>query len=397
MSDKTQTPTVDSLIEELLTVDVDLTDDRDIAEILFKQRYSTLARLQKRPIARTTFERMDIPAAIVDDLVDAFGPKDEPAQPVMPTIPTEITLRPAPESIPWNEKPLADHLSHLVANPDDKIAMDALGQRDDIRKAQSVAGAYWVSAKKTGDKYTLNQEETIWYVRQLNNPRANSLTRLPSGNKPVSIGKALGAVDKFMMHPMRRGKVLMDGFDGFVVWTGQEGWDNDYLEAIFWASGLHNGRRHELWNMSWNEFDVHGKLSSKDAAMMRIVQDYRESDDNGKIEMVVTTVEGEQRPPFGDSLYDDEHGRHGGRVQFLKENIVTFKNQIGQSFDLAELRDLCFETGIPYEDLGGQGKSEKILAFVQYVDRHGSVVPKLYEALNKKRPHTNWKLFFRVS
>lgn len=50
---------------------------------------------------------------------------------------------------------------------------------------------------------------------------------------------------------------------------------------------------------------------------------------------------------------------------------------LNQHFSLGELRTLCFELGISYEDLeGGESRAAKVLALVQYVQRHG-----LYDAV----------------
>lgn len=50
---------------------------------------------------------------------------------------------------------------------------------------------------------------------------------------------------------------------------------------------------------------------------------------------------------------------------------------LNQHFSLGELRTLCFELGISYEDLeGGESRAAKVLALVQYAQRHG-----LYDAV----------------
>ncbi len=50
---------------------------------------------------------------------------------------------------------------------------------------------------------------------------------------------------------------------------------------------------------------------------------------------------------------------------------------LNQHFSLGELRALCFELGISYEDLeGGESRAAKVLALVQYAQRHG-----LYDAV----------------
>jgi len=44
---------------------------------------------------------------------------------------------------------------------------------------------------------------------------------------------------------------------------------------------------------------------------------------------------------------------------------------IRQTFDDQELRDLCFELGIDYENLPGEGKASKARELVSYCERHG--------------------------
>lgn len=45
---------------------------------------------------------------------------------------------------------------------------------------------------------------------------------------------------------------------------------------------------------------------------------------------------------------------------------------LNHHFSLGELRTLCFELNIPYDDLeGGDARSAKVLALVQYAQRHG--------------------------
>lgn len=54
------------------------------------------------------------------------------------------------------------------------------------------------------------------------------------------------------------------------------------------------------------------------------------------------------------------------------------------NFNLQELELLAFSIGIPYEDLGGSGKSGKALAMVQYSQRHGKF-DQLVEEMNAPR------------
>ena len=51
-------------------------------------------------------------------------------------------------------------------------------------------------------------------------------------------------------------------------------------------------------------------------------------------------------------------------------------NFLYERFNLSEIRTLCFELGIPYEDLAGAGFKPKLISLITYAQRHGR-----YEAL----------------
>ena len=58
-------------------------------------------------------------------------------------------------------------------------------------------------------------------------------------------------------------------------------------------------------------------------------------------------------------------------------------------FNLEELRTLCFELGIPFDELGGQGLrgvARELLLYVQRRDR----LPELLTALTVERPSVAW-------
>ncbi|MCP4426887.1 MAG: hypothetical protein GY803_20555 [Chloroflexi bacterium] len=49
---------------------------------------------------------------------------------------------------------------------------------------------------------------------------------------------------------------------------------------------------------------------------------------------------------------------------------IQVRNVLRDNFNFQELKDICFELGIRYEDLGGTGVAGKALALVQYAQRH---------------------------
>ncbi|MBK8900709.1 MAG: tetratricopeptide repeat protein [Anaerolineaceae bacterium] len=71
-------------------------------------------------------------------------------------------------------------------------------------------------------------------------------------------------------------------------------------------------------------------------------------------------------------------------------NWTTLRQQIEQHFDEAELRTLCFDLGVSYENLGGRGKGENVTELVALFQRNGQV-DDLMEQLNHHRPAINWK------
>lgn len=67
----------------------------------------------------------------------------------------------------------------------------------------------------------------------------------------------------------------------------------------------------------------------------------------------------------------------------IRETLDTF-------FDDGELRTLCFDLGIDYDNLPGDSKTDKARELVGYCERRGRVVA-LYEAIYRYRPNAFWK------
>ncbi|RMG93965.1 MAG: hypothetical protein D6706_14645, partial [Chloroflexi bacterium] len=65
----------------------------------------------------------------------------------------------------------------------------------------------------------------------------------------------------------------------------------------------------------------------------------------------------------------------------IHETLVTH-------FSLEELRVLCFQLNIEYENLEGSNKSGKALALVKYAQRHNRYTD-LVNAIRQERPHLN--------
>jgi hypothetical protein len=59
-------------------------------------------------------------------------------------------------------------------------------------------------------------------------------------------------------------------------------------------------------------------------------------------------------------------------------------------FDREELRTLCFNLGVDYDDLEGEGKTNKARELVAYLERHGRLL-ELVTLGKKLRPHVDWE------
>ena len=72
----------------------------------------------------------------------------------------------------------------------------------------------------------------------------------------------------------------------------------------------------------------------------------------------------------------------------------TYRSQLRQnlvaSFNDSELRDLCFDMGVDYESLKGEGKSDKVRELVAYCERR-QIVPDLVAKCKELRPKVSWE------
>lgn len=74
------------------------------------------------------------------------------------------------------------------------------------------------------------------------------------------------------------------------------------------------------------------------------------------------------------------------QLSLLRQNIIEY-------FNKDELRSLCFDLGIRYDDLEGDTISRKSLALVEYLNKRQRI-PQLIDTLNELRPQVEWVLFF---
>jgi hypothetical protein len=66
----------------------------------------------------------------------------------------------------------------------------------------------------------------------------------------------------------------------------------------------------------------------------------------------------------------------------LRDNLNTFYSEV-------ELKSLCLDLGIDYENLSGSSKRGKVLDLIQFTQRHGRF-SELLDLVRQQRPHANW-------
>lgn len=74
----------------------------------------------------------------------------------------------------------------------------------------------------------------------------------------------------------------------------------------------------------------------------------------------------------------------------MKQYIVLLRQILTDRFDEEELRTLCFELGIDYDDLPGRGKAAKARELASYFGRRKQI-PKCVEVGKQLRPDILWE------
>jgi hypothetical protein len=88
-----------------------------------------------------------------------------------------------------------------------------------------------------------------------------------------------------------------------------------------------------------------------------------------------------------------EIGRGGFAIVYEARNVELDRTKLRQllstHFDEEELRTLCFDLGMSYDDLRGEGVPHKARELVAYLERRGRI-PELVTLGKRERPHLDW-------
>ena len=71
-------------------------------------------------------------------------------------------------------------------------------------------------------------------------------------------------------------------------------------------------------------------------------------------------------------------------------DLIHLQRQLVEYFDLSELKTLCFELGMDYDELGGETKSDKARELVKAAYRNGRV-PDVVQRCEEVRPNVVWR------
>lgn len=71
------------------------------------------------------------------------------------------------------------------------------------------------------------------------------------------------------------------------------------------------------------------------------------------------------------------------------EKLAPLRQTITQCFSEGELRNICFDLGVDYENLPGQSKADKVREFLVFLKRCGCI-HKLMQTCAQQRPNVPW-------
>lgn len=84
------------------------------------------------------------------------------------------------------------------------------------------------------------------------------------------------------------------------------------------------------------------------------------------------------RPDTGDLAKKHEH-----------QKVLRVIELVSESFNRVEIRELCFDFNIEYDDLPGESRSEKVFELVSYFQRRNTL-DVFIEWCQKLRPKVQW-------
>jgi len=73
-----------------------------------------------------------------------------------------------------------------------------------------------------------------------------------------------------------------------------------------------------------------------------------------------------------------------------REYLVRLRETLATYFDAGELRTLCFDLGVDYDDLPGEGKTNKARELIAYLERRDRL-SEMVRICERQRPNVTWR------
>jgi len=77
--------------------------------------------------------------------------------------------------------------------------------------------------------------------------------------------------------------------------------------------------------------------------------------------------------------------------KFSAQELADWHHKLTDYFDDGELKTLCFNLGVTFDDLPGDGKASKARELVAFMERRDRI-PELIAECEKQRPNVEWNL-----
>ncbi len=75
-----------------------------------------------------------------------------------------------------------------------------------------------------------------------------------------------------------------------------------------------------------------------------------------------------------------------------RAKLTQLRKLLIEHFSLDELRVLCFDLGLEYEELPGDTRTTKMHGLIEYLQRRGEL-PRLLDEVKDHRPNVPWPTF----
>lgn len=178
-------------------------------------------------------------------------------------------------------------LALLVNEPDNDDAYDAFVSHQRVIPLLNKTPNIMAALK--GGGFDIQKTQNYW--RRLRNPLSQPLTKF-QGARLVTVDKALGRIEKILVHPVFAGEYINAGYD-----NDNQDWsevDRELMEAVLWARQT----KHRAFPKNPDPYAVYGELTAEDLSPRwdNILEDYQAFLDDGGQRVTLVYIAPGQNP-----------------------------------------------------------------------------------------------------